>query len=102
MALSLENLVDPHALYIQRPEAEEDEASPARLRVRPYLDPYVNPAPEPPKEAEEGASPEPLPQAHPGHPGLFGPARPPGPLAEGHPGDRAKKPLLAPRPPPRS
>ncbi|MCX7849164.1 SpoVR family protein [Thermus sp.] len=61
MALSLENLVDPHALYIQRPGAEEDEPSPARLRVRPYLDPYVNPAPEPPKEAEEGASPKPLP-----------------------------------------
>ncbi|TBH20093.1 SpoVR family protein [Thermus thermamylovorans] len=62
MALSLENLIDPHAPYIQRPqEAEEEERPRERLRVRPYLDPYVNPPPEPPKEAEEGARPRPLP-----------------------------------------
>ncbi len=62
MALSLENLIDPHAPYIQRPLEEEEGAEPQRrLPVRPYLDPYVNPPPEPPKEAEEGASPKPLP-----------------------------------------
>ncbi len=62
MALSLENLIDPHSPYIHRAEEEAEEARPAgRLRVRPYLDPYVNPPPEPPKEAEEGASPKPLP-----------------------------------------
>lgn len=61
MALSLENLIDPHAPYIQRPEEGEEERPKGRLPVRPYLDPYVNPPPEPPKEAEEGASPRPLP-----------------------------------------
>ncbi|MFN3369304.1 MAG: SpoVR family protein, partial [Thermus sp.] len=62
LALSLENLIDPHALYIQR-RAEEntEERPPDRLRVRPYLDPYVNPPPEPPREAQEGANPLPLP-----------------------------------------
>ncbi|WP_337843817.1 SpoVR family protein [Thermus sp.] len=61
MALSLENLIDPHAPYIRRPEEPEEAPEPARLRVRPYLEPYVNPPPTPPKEAEEGASPKPLP-----------------------------------------
>lgn len=61
MALSLENLIDPHAPYIRRPEEPEEAPEPARLRVRPYLEPYVNPSPKPPKEAEEGASPKPLP-----------------------------------------
>lgn len=61
MALSLENLIDPHAPYIRRQEGEEEERPPERLRVRPYLDPYVNPPPAFPKEAEEGASPRPLP-----------------------------------------
>ncbi len=61
MALSLETLIDPHAPYIQRPEEPEETPEPARLRVRPYLEPFVNPSPEPPKEAEEGASPKPLP-----------------------------------------
>jgi len=61
MALSLENLIDPHAPHIQRPEEGEEERPKGRLPVRPYLDPYVNPPPEPPKEAEEGASPRPLP-----------------------------------------
>lgn len=61
MALSLENLIDPHAPYVQRPLGEEEKEAPKRLPVRPYLDPYVNPPPEPPKEAEEGASPKPLP-----------------------------------------
>jgi stage V sporulation protein R len=61
MALSLETLIDPHAPYIQRPEEPEETPGPARLRVRPYLEPFVNPSPEPPKEAEEGASPKPLP-----------------------------------------
>jgi len=61
MALSLENLIDPHAPHIQRPEAGAEERPKGRLPVRPYLDPYVNPPPEPPKEAEEGASPRPLP-----------------------------------------
>jgi len=61
MALSLENLIDPHAPYIQRPREEEERPQAPRLRVRPYLDPYVNPPPEPPKEAEEGASQKPLP-----------------------------------------
>ncbi|GAB5602646.1 SpoVR family protein [Thermus sp. FJN-A] len=61
MALSLENLVDPHLPYIQRREEAEEGEPQERLRVRPYLDPYVNPPPKPPKEAEEGASPKPLP-----------------------------------------
>ncbi|APD08599.1 MULTISPECIES: SpoVR family protein [Thermus] len=61
LALSLENLIDPHAPYIQRPEGPEEEKPQARLRVRPYLDPFVNPPPGFPKEAEEGASPKPLP-----------------------------------------
>ncbi|MEZ0348536.1 MAG: SpoVR family protein [Thermus sp.] len=61
LALSLENLIDPHAPYIQRPQEEEEEKAPERLRVRPYLDPFVNPPPEFPKEAEEGAKPKPLP-----------------------------------------
>ncbi|MDM7324142.1 MAG: SpoVR family protein [Thermus sp.] len=61
LALSLENLIDPQALYIQRQEETQEERVPNRLQVRPYLDPYVNPPPEPPKEAEEGASPTPLP-----------------------------------------
>jgi len=61
MALSLENLIDPHAPYIRRPEGEEEKRPQGRLRVRAYLDPYVNPPAEPPKEAEEGASPRPLP-----------------------------------------
>ncbi|MFD3005479.1 SpoVR family protein [Thermus tengchongensis] len=63
LALSLENLIDPHAPYIRRPEKEgpEEAEPPKRLRVRPYLDPYVNPPPEPPKEAEGGGRPEPLP-----------------------------------------
>ncbi|RTG99044.1 stage V sporulation protein R, partial [Thermus scotoductus] len=62
LALSLENLIDPHALYIQRQAGEDkEERPPDRLQVRPYLDPYVNPPPAPPKEAEEGASPIPLP-----------------------------------------
>ena len=61
MALSLENLIDPHAPHIRRPEEGEEERPQGRLRVRPYLDPYVNPPAEPPKEAEEGASQKPLP-----------------------------------------
>ncbi|MGQ9692790.1 MAG: SpoVR family protein [Thermaceae bacterium] len=62
LALSLENLIDPHAPYIRRLESEEDPPPPqGRLQVRPYLDPFVNPAPEPPKEAEEGALAQPLP-----------------------------------------
>ena len=70
LALSLENLIDPHAPYIRRleeaasPSGEHLEETPlpqGRLRVRPYLDPYVNPPAEPPKEAEEGASQKPLP-----------------------------------------
>lgn len=62
LALSLENLIDPQALYIQRKEdTPSEERPPDRLRVRPYLDPYVNPPPEPPREAEEGANPTPLP-----------------------------------------
>ena len=48
MALSLENLIDPHAPYIRRPEGEEEERPQGRLRVRAYLDPYVNPPAEPP------------------------------------------------------
>ncbi|WP_117237191.1 SpoVR family protein [Thermus sediminis] len=61
MALSLENLIDPHTPYIQRPREVEEKPESPRLKVRPYLDPYVNPPPEPPKEAEEGASLKPLP-----------------------------------------
>lgn len=61
LALSLENLIDPHAPYIRRLEDEETPPPQGRLRVRPYLEPYVNPPPEPPREAEEGASPRPLP-----------------------------------------
>lgn len=61
LALSLENLIDPHTPYIRRPQAPEEAPPPGRLPVKPYLDPYVNPPPELPKEAEEGASPPPLP-----------------------------------------
>ena len=60
LALSLENLIDSQAPYTQRPAQKKEEA-PKRLPARPYLDPYVNPPPAFPKEAEEGASPEPLP-----------------------------------------
>lgn len=103
LALSLENLIDPHAPYIQRPAQKEEEA-PKRLPVRPYLDPYVNPPPAFPKEAEEGASPEPLPRGPPGTSWAFWPATPPSP-----PGRRGswrssgrRASTSPPRPPPRS
>ncbi len=61
LALSLENLIDPHAPYIQRHHEPLEEEPQVRLPVRVYLDPYVNPPADPPKEADEGAQIQPIP-----------------------------------------
>lgn len=62
LALSLENLIDPHSLFVQRAKGvKEPDGTPLRMPVRAYLEPYVNPPAAPPKEAEEAALNEPIP-----------------------------------------
>jgi stage V sporulation protein R len=61
LALSLENLIDPHAAYIRRPQGGSEKPKAQRLAVRDYLDSYVNPPVELPQQASEEAKIEPLP-----------------------------------------
>ncbi|BAW00920.1 SpoVR family protein [Thermus thermophilus] len=103
LALSLENLIDPHAPYIQRPAQKEEEA-PKRLPVRPYLDPYVNPPPPSPRRQRRGQAPSPSPRGPPGTSWASWPSTPPSP-----PGRRGswrssgrRASTSPPRPPPRS
>jgi stage V sporulation protein R len=53
VCLSLENLIDPHSPYIQRTPGnggndatnpEEKQASPHKLKSKPYMDSFINPA----------------------------------------------------------
>jgi len=47
VCMTIERLIDPHSMFVQREaseeEAEETPFEPRRLRTKPYMEPFVNP-----------------------------------------------------------